>query len=172
MAAAPAAAAPPPPLLGLLPLMLGRMVAMDPGQHARHKEEHAVHNPQREAPLEHSTSLAHGNPHPLDLHIPEDPKIEIHRGPAHDGGAVGAGDEAQVVDGGDQGADKGQVDERDELRVGLGAVVAEEGADGPGESEDGDDEEEEDVGGRHDVGFEMQMDKVGEHAHDGDLAGD
>ncbi|KGQ11709.1 hypothetical protein BBAD15_g2551 [Beauveria bassiana D1-5] len=84
-------------------------------------------------------------------------------------GAVGGADVAQVVDAGDEGADNGNVDEADEEGVGRGAVVAEEGEEGPGEGEDGDDEEDEDRGRGQDVGGDEFVDEPGEHAHHDDL---
>lgn len=84
-------------------------------------------------------------------------------------GAVGARDAAQVVDGGDEGANEAQVDESDEAGVGRRAVVAEEGEDGPGEGKDGDDEKEEDGDWGEEVLVVVQMDEPGEHAHSWNL---
>ncbi|KAK8142172.1 hypothetical protein G3M48_009217 [Beauveria asiatica] len=86
-------------------------------------------------------------------------------------GARGEADVAQVVDAGDEGAHNGNVDEGDEKGVGRGAVVAEEGEEGPGEGEDGDDEEDEDRGRGQDVGGDELVDEPGEHAHHDDLEG-
>jgi len=64
-----------------------------------------------------------------------------------DRGAVFVGDAAQFVDACDKGADEAEIDEGGEARVFTGAVVGEEGCDGPGCAEDTDDEEDEDVVG-------------------------
>jgi hypothetical protein len=56
-----------------------------------------------------------------------------------DAGAVGASNEAQVVDACYQGADECEIDESDEAGVCLATVVAKQCADGPGRPEDRDD---------------------------------
>lgn len=85
------------------------------------------------------------------------------------GGALGVADVAHVVDARDESADNGNVDDGDEEGVGGGAVVAEEGEEGPGEGEDGDDEEDEDRGRGEEVGIDEFVDEPGEHAHHDDL---
>lgn len=86
--------------------------------------------------------------------------------------AVCVGDAAEVVDACDEGADKAEVDKGDEAGVCGGAVVGEEGEDGPGEGEDGDDEEDEDGGGGESVGVVVFFDEPGEHADGGDQSED
>lgn len=87
-------------------------------------------------------------------------------------GAVGVGDAAEVVDTGDEGADEAEVDKGEEAGVGGGAVVGEDGEEGPGEGEDGDDEEDEDGGGGEGVGRVVPIDEPGEHADGGDQSDD
>ena len=164
-------ATPPAPLHNN-PLLAPRLIAtMHPRQHGRHRKKHTVHNPHGKTRLEHAARLVNPKLDPPDRGAAQDAEIHIHARPDREMRAVGGRDEAQVVDACDEGADKGEVDERDELGVAGGAVVAEERGDGPGEREDRDDEEEEDVGWGHDVGGEVDVDEVGEHAHDGDLRG-
>lgn len=156
---------PPAPMhhnLLLLPLVHQRH---DP----RHKEKHTIHNPQREARLEHRTRLIHAQPHRRQGAAAKRAQVDIDRRVAgHDGDAVRVCDEAQLVDAGDEGADEGEVDEADEARV---VAVREDGEEGPGQGEDRDDEEEEDVGRRKLVGGDVEVDEVGEHAHYWDLFG-
>lgn len=120
-------------------------VAMQTRQDTRDEEKHAVHNPKRKGGLEHGARL-------VEIRVPggkrraaERPEADIVGVAARDARAVGAGDHAQRVHGADEGADEEQVDDRDELRVRGRAVVAEERVDGPGEGDDGDDEEHQDV---------------------------
>ena len=49
---------------------------------------------------------------------------------------------AQSVDPADEGTDEEEIDKCDKLRVLTGSVVGKEGADCPGGTEDGDDEED------------------------------
>jgi hypothetical protein len=83
--------------------------------------------------------------------------------------ARGVVDAAQLVHARDEGAEEAGVDEADEEGVGRGAVVGEEGEDAPGQGEDGGDEEDEDRGRGQGVGGDVLVDKVGQHAHRGNL---
>lgn len=56
--------------------------------------------------------------------------------------AVCVADIAKVVDGSDKGTEEEDVDKSDKVSVGGGAVVTEEGEEGPGKSEHRDDEED------------------------------
>ncbi|KAI1003359.1 2-(3-amino-3-carboxypropyl)histidine synthase subunit 2 [Podosphaera aphanis] len=86
-----------------------------------------------------------------------------------DASAVLLGDAAQGVDRRDEGGDEEEIDDADEVRVGGGTVVGDERGDGPGRREYGDDEEAEDVVRRQHVTVGIHIDKVPEHAHDGNL---
>lgn len=55
------------------------------------------------------------------------------------------------------------------MRIGAAPVVGEEGEDGPGQGQDRHDEQDQNVVGRELVRVDVAVDKVGEHAHDGDL---
>lgn len=85
--------------------------------------------------------------------------------------AVGAGNEAQDDDAGDEGAHETHVDQEDEARAAAAAVVGEEGADGPDAGEDRGDEEDEDVGRRELVLAREAMHEVCQQA-DGRDEGD
>jgi hypothetical protein len=130
-------------------------------------KEDAVHDAKGEAGLEHGAGPVGAEP-VAGARDGDAGGGAVPGAAAAPGDAVGVGDAAQVVDGGDEGADKEQVDEGDEAGVSRGAVVAEEGEDGPGKGEDRDDEEEEDRGGREGVDFGVLVDEPGEHAHGGD----
>jgi hypothetical protein len=130
-------------------------------------KEDAVHDAKGEAGLEHGAWLVRVEA-PAGARDAEAARRATPVAAAAKRDTVGAGDAAQVVDAGDEGADKEQVDEGDEAGVGRGAVVAEEGEDGPGEGEDGDDEEDEDRVGREGVELVVLVDEPGKHAHGGD----
>ena len=159
-----------PLLLAMPSLSLLHMPPMNPRRHPGREKEDDIHNPQPKTPLQHPARLADAHIPPRHHpQIPQRPEVQVHARPGHDGAAVGGGDEPEEVDGGDEGAGKGQVDDGDEARVGGRAVVAEEREDAPGQRDGRDDEHEQDGGGRHEVGVEVQVHEVGEHAHYGDL---
>jgi len=111
----------------------------------RNKKEDTIHNPKRKTGLQHRTLFIRLKIHPLATQSHIIAKIDFPSSSCRDVGAVFHGDEAQVVDAGDEGADETEVDEADEAGVGFRTVVGEESADCPGGGEDGDDEEDEDV---------------------------
>ncbi|KFY45031.1 hypothetical protein V495_03139 [Pseudogymnoascus sp. VKM F-4514 (FW-929)] len=117
--------------------------SMHESQHTRKEKEQAVHNRQRPTRLEHRTRLAQRDPIAAEAGTPQQRK-----------GSRG-------VDAPDEGADEGEVDEGDEAGVVLGAVVGEEGADGPDDGEDDDDEEDEDGVGGEGVGGDVEVDEPG-----------
>ena len=139
-------------------------------QQARDGEEDAVHDPERKGGLQHRARLVCGEVEPVHGHGAQGAGDGV-GGVVGDVGAVCVGDEAELVDAADEGADEEEVDEGDEESVGAGAVVGEEGRDRPGGAEDGDDEEDEDVVRREGVGFGVDVHEVGEHAEGGDLWG-
>lgn len=65
----------------------------------------------------------------------------------YDRGTVLVGDAAQFVDACDEGPHEAEIDEGGEACVVTGAVVGEEGSDGPRSAKDTDDEEDEDIVG-------------------------
>jgi hypothetical protein len=144
---------------------------MHESQHARKEKEETIHNRQRPARLEHRTRLAQRNPIPPKTHTPQQRKASRVRSRRGQAGAVIPRDAAEGVDPPDEGADEAEVDEGDEPGVVLGAVVGEEGADGPDDGEDDDDEEDEDGVGGEGVGGDVEVDEPGEHAYCWDLGG-
>lgn len=141
-------------------------VSMAPGRKRRDGKEDGVHNGKRPRGLEHGARLADGpriarNAHVVDVVVPD----------AVDGRvlAVGVLDLAQVVDAGDEAAEEAEVDEGDEHSVVGGSRVVEQREEGPGECEDGDDEEDQDVVGGEGVCVVEFLDKPAEHANRGYL---
>ena len=145
--------------------------AMHERQRAREEEEDAVHDRQCPARLEHRTGLPQANI--VSPKVRAIQQLEAARGVAGgaEGAAVVGADAAEGVDTADEGADDAEVDEGDEVRVVLRAVVGEECAGGPDDGEDYDDEEDEDSVGGEGVGADVEVDEVGEHAQRGDLCG-
>lgn len=86
--------------------------------------------------------------------------------------AVGVSDITQVVNGSDESAEEEGVNKCDKVSVCRGAVVAEESEDCPGESENGNDEEDEDRIGGQGVLLDEAIDEPGEHAHTRDQSDD
>lgn len=156
--------APPPDLHHLLL----RLIPMHQRQHSRKEKEHAVHNPKRPARLQHATRLINVQIQRIQRRAAQNPKADISLAPPREIDAVVVLDETEVVDACDKGADETEVDDTDEAGVGGGAMVGEEGEEGPGEGEDRDDEEDQDVGGREEVGVVVDGNEVGEHADCGD----
>ena len=133
----------------------------------RHGEEDAVHDAEREARLEHGARLVDAEAHRRQRAAAKRAQVDVDRRVARDDGdAVRVGDEAQLVDAGDEGADEGEVDEPDEARV---VAVREDGEQRPREREHRHDEQDQNVVGREQVGLDIAVHEEGEHAHDGDL---
>lgn len=86
--------------------VLGGLVAVEPGQDGGHEEEDAVHDAEGPAGLEHGARLVRVDRHAVAVVLAEDAKVDVVRVAPADAGAVGAADEAEVVDCGDEGADK------------------------------------------------------------------
>lgn len=142
---------------------------MEERQDTRNEEENGIHNPKGEASLLHRTLLISAEiepSHSRRTEIAEWNRVRVAGGNVW---AVLVGDVAEGVDGADEGPDEEEVDEADEARVVGGAVVGEEGCNGPGEGEDGDDEEDKDIVGGEGVRAVVDVHEVGEHAHCWDL---
>lgn len=137
------------------------MPPMHPRHHRRDKKEDNIHDSHRKASLEHPAGL-------VKVNADNQPPVLSQNRPR---GAICVGDPTEVVHARDERAKEAEVDEPDELGVVGGAVVEEKSKNCPGEGEDGDDEEDEDGGWGHEVGGEVDVDEVGEHADDGDLEG-
>lgn len=151
-----------------VPLVTAHAATVHPGERRGEEEEDAVHDAQGEAGLEHAAGLVRVQAQVAARVIAEGPQRDAPVDGADDG-AVGAGDEAQRVDAGDEGADEAQIDQGNELRVGAAAVVAEQGEDGPEHGDHGDDKEDHDVVGRQLVVAHEAVDEVGQYAQRGNL---
>ena len=118
--------------------------------HKRHEEEYTIHDPKREACLQHTTCL---------IHIDAEGRVAYAQGRDVDGvacggnatrageaagdiGAVLRGNATELVDASDEGANEGKVDYGDKGSGAAGGVMAEESSDGPSTGEDGNDEED------------------------------
>lgn len=91
--------------------VLGDAVAVEPGEHGGEEEEDAVHDAKRKTGLEHGARLVGVDRDAVAVEGPEYPEADVVARPA-DVGAVGAGDEAEVVDCCDEGADEACVGAR------------------------------------------------------------
>lgn len=74
---------------------------------------------------------------------------------------VSGGYEAQLVDGGDEGAEEEEVHEDDEYRGAFGGFESDERVQTPEDGDHGDDEEDEHVDGGDLVGFLVGIDEIG-----------
>lgn len=131
----------------------------------RKSKEDNVHDGKRPTGLEHPAGL---------IGLPSEIRHGDMVGGVPDGtrgriGAVSVGNAPELVDSGDEGSHEGEVDEGDELGICRGAVVAEEGGDGPCDGEDNDDEEDEDGVGSEGVVDDEDVDEPGEHTQGGNL---
>lgn len=93
-------------------------VAVEPGEDGGEEEEDAVHDAEGEAGLEHGAGLVGVDADAVAVEGAENAKGEVVRVAAADVGAVGAGDEAEVVDARYEGTDEGCDAER-----GVGLVT-------------------------------------------------
>lgn len=73
------------------------MVAVNPGKDGREEEKDAVHDAEREAGLEHCASLVGIDFEAIAAEGAENAKVNVVGRTGGDVGAVGAGDEAEVV---------------------------------------------------------------------------
>lgn len=85
--------------------VLADALAVEPGEHGGEEEEDAVHDAKGEAGLEHGARLVGVDVDAVAVEGPEYPEADVVARPA-DAGAVRAGDEAEVVDRCDEGADE------------------------------------------------------------------
>lgn len=138
--------------------------------HKGDEEEDNLNDAQREAGLEHSTVL-------VDIETPRATRLLaiVPKRSKTDKdasrvkvGAVGITDAAQKVDAGDESADKGKVNERNEERRVSGSQVGDERADRPYCAQHARDEEDQDICRCQLVRGDEAVHKVGQHAEDGD----
>lgn len=117
---------------------------MDESKNTRNEKEDAVHDSKRKGSLQHRALLVRRKVQGVDRYTTKSKANGVRRALC-DRGAVLVGDAAQFVDACDEGADEAEIDEGGEACVVTGAVVGEEGCDGPGSAKDTDNEEDEDV---------------------------
>jgi len=101
-------------------------------QNTRNKKEDAIHDPKRKARLQHRTLFIGREIKAIQTCVSEDPKIDLVGIPGCYARAVLFCDTAEFVDACDESPDEAEIDEADEEGVVFGAVVGEEGCDGPG----------------------------------------
>lgn len=153
-----------------LSLVSGKVAGMHPCKYGCKAEKDGIHNTQRKARFEHSARLdrrqrvntlalereqiaSAGKPVVGAMHIK----------------AVGFGDKAQLVDGGNKCAHEGEVDKGNKVRVAAAAVVAKQREDSPDDGKHRDYEKYEDIVGRELVFFDVGVNEPGKHAHDRNL---
>lgn len=157
-------------VVGLAAALVGaEAAAVEEGEDGGEEEEDAVHDAKGPAGLEHGARLVDVSRDAVDRGLAEDAEADVVRVAAADVGAVGVADPAQVVHAGDEGAHEAQIDEGYEDGVGRRPVVGEQREHGPGEREHRDDEEDQHVGRRQDIGRVPAVDEPGKHAHSRDL---
>lgn len=150
-------------LLGLANDDLAAVAVHEEREDGGPEEEDGLHDAEREARLEHGARLVEvkrqrvAGAHAI---VAKGPQRDVD-GAAVPARAVLVGDEAQLVDGGDEGAEEADVDEGDEGRGALGGRVADQRVEGPEDGDDADDEKNEDVGRGQLVVLDEAVDEVG-----------
>lgn len=107
-------------------------VTAEPGEKTGEEEHDDVHDGEGPAGLEHGTGFAGGPVPGAGGDDAQGGEVTVPIGVAGDVVAAGIADVAQGVDRADEGADEEGIHDGDPGGVGGGAVVAEEGEDGPG----------------------------------------
>lgn len=138
------------------------------------EEEDAVHDAECKAGLEHGAVLVHIQAPwvvAVATDVTQDTQVEVETA----GGKVGAiriGNAAQEVDASDEAANEAQVDKGDEETRVPRPAVSKECRDGPRRRQHTTYEEHQYEVRRQDVGSNVSMHKIGQHAHDGDQGDD
>lgn len=150
--------------MGLLNNDLARTSVDEKRPESSPAEEDNLHNSHGETSLQHGASLvklvfrtidsstvlakgAQGNPDRVGAALPVS--------------TVGLGDETELVNSSDEGAEEEQIHEGDEDCRALGRTVSDQSVQTPEDGEDADDEHDQDVGRGEDVCLEIAMDEVG-----------
>lgn len=110
-------------------------------QQARNEKENAIHDSKRKARFQHRARLVNFDTHTVDIRVSKCSEVDVVAGSSGQVRAIWVGDEAEFVNAGDECPHETEIDEGDEERVGAGAVIGEEGCDGPGTGEHRDDEQ-------------------------------
>lgn len=110
------------------------LIPMKQGRDSSHEEQHCIYNAECKTSFQHRTSLFRppGNLYsratrPQIGEMPSPVVASVDNITARH-----VGDAAEVVDTCNQGAENGEVDEGDEVCIGRGAMVGEEGKESPG----------------------------------------
>lgn len=123
--------------INLLTPWLGLMTSPNhTSQQTCNKEEDAIHDTKRKTSFKHRACFIHFDTNTIDICITKWAEIDIVPRVCGNRSAIGVGDEAELIDTGDEGPDETEIDEGDEEGVIAGTVVGEEGCDGPGASKD------------------------------------
>ena len=144
-------------------------VAMEVRYDSAVEEQDDVDDSESPAGLEHGTGLVGDEIIAAGSGEAKVAEFDCPRVARCDAGAVGISNGSKEVYSSNESAEDENVDEGDEVCVMGGAVVEEQGADGPDESEDGDDEEDENRVWGESVGVGVDVDEPSEHAHYGNL---
>lgn len=157
------------PLAGMFLFLCLGLAAMYPRQYSCAEEKEAVHDAECEARLEHAARLVDADIEGIDPGAPKNTEAKIGRRPSRDIDTVDVGDEAQVIDTRNKGANETEIDKCDELGVRRASVVREQREERPGKAEHRNNEQDQDIVRRQKVAFDVAVDEVGQHAHSGDL---
>lgn len=137
-------------------------------QETGNEKEDAVHDAESETCFQHCTILVHVDGQTIDT-TPD--TAEYAKGNATgvcavsiDMSAIGFGNTTEFVYTGYESTDEAEVDEGDEEGIGTRAMICEESRNGPGSTEDGYDEEYEDVGRCKGIMRGVLMDEPGQHS--------
>ena len=134
-------------------------------QEGSEQEEDAIHDPEREARLQHRACLVDA-PHKRAVAIePIRPDCNVEAPVEAEIRAVSVRDAPQLVDRGDEGAHEADVDKGYENCGLVARLASDEREERPRQREYADDEEGEDVGGCEEVAFIPPVDEPGQHAH-------
>ena len=152
----------PAPHMRLLHNMVAVPRVQEEGQQRRPEEEQRLHDPQRKRGLQHRAGLVHLQRERViraTTVLAERAERNPYRA-AIPVRAVSIGDEAELVDGRDEGTEEEEVDEGDEHGGAFRGGESDQSVDGPEDGDHADDEHDEDVGGREHVGFQVSVDEV------------
>ncbi|KAJ3561293.1 hypothetical protein NPX13_g9003 [Xylaria arbuscula] len=143
-----------------LAILGAQPIAVQTRQARREEEENGIQDAKGEGGFEHCARLVHVDVDAVQGSAPEDTQRDIRRRTPGHIGAVGVGNEAQGVDGSDEGPYEEDVDYGHEGGVGGRPVVTEDGEERPGTGEYRHDEEHEDVRWCERVALVVPVDEV------------
>lgn len=143
-------------------LFLPVVMAMDPqGKERRPCEEDNLHDPHGKARLEHRARLVQTRGFKISVEAEPEGAQRHLDAPAVPMGTVRIGDEAQLVDAGDECAKEAQIDKGDKAGGAASVAQTDEGIEAPEHGDGADDEEHQDVARSELVCPEVAIDEVG-----------